>query len=150
MEKIEFVNNQPPYISAENLNQLQDNVENAINEVNTYSTEEVKTGAKWIDGKPIYRKTFSFDNINIDISNYNWARQLNLSDFSYMTVDETHSFFVMSGQRYPLNFAQPQYNSSSSYRLNVTSTNVDFIFYKTNNFSVSDIVVTVEYTKTTD
>lgn len=31
MEKINFVNGQSPYISATNLNNLQDNVENAIN-----------------------------------------------------------------------------------------------------------------------
>ena len=34
MEKINFVNGQSPYISATNLNNLQNNVENAINEVN--------------------------------------------------------------------------------------------------------------------
>ena len=32
MEKITFVNNSEPYLSAENLNQLQTNIENAINE----------------------------------------------------------------------------------------------------------------------
>ena len=31
MEKITFVNENAPYVSAENLNQMQDNVENAIN-----------------------------------------------------------------------------------------------------------------------
>lgn len=34
MEKIQFVNNSEPYLSAENLNQMQDNIENAINEKN--------------------------------------------------------------------------------------------------------------------
>lgn len=34
----------------------QENVLNAINENNSYSTTEHATGAKWIDGKPIYRK----------------------------------------------------------------------------------------------
>ena len=27
----------------------------------SYSTDEVATGSKWIDGKPIYMKTYSFD-----------------------------------------------------------------------------------------
>lgn len=31
-----------------------------INGVTTYSTDEIKTGGKWIDGKPLYRKTFVF------------------------------------------------------------------------------------------
>jgi hypothetical protein len=34
MDKINFVNNDAPYLSAENLNQMQDNIEEAINEKN--------------------------------------------------------------------------------------------------------------------
>lgn len=34
MKKINFVNNSEPYLSAENLNQMQDNIEEAINEKN--------------------------------------------------------------------------------------------------------------------
>ena len=34
------------------LNEVKDYVDNS----NSYSTQEVKTGGKWIDGKPIYRK----------------------------------------------------------------------------------------------
>jgi hypothetical protein len=37
----------------------QENVLNTINENNSYSTEEHPTGAKWIDGKPIYRKVYT-------------------------------------------------------------------------------------------
>lgn len=33
-------------------------------EVEDYSTTEINTGKKWIDGKPIYRKCFSQNNIN--------------------------------------------------------------------------------------
>ena len=33
MEKINFVNNSEPYLSAENFNQMQDNIEDAISEV---------------------------------------------------------------------------------------------------------------------
>lgn len=58
-------------LSAEILNEMQDNIENAINTVQsnlnttdqnienltTYSTEEKVVGT-WIDGKPIYQKTF--------------------------------------------------------------------------------------------
>jgi hypothetical protein len=36
----------------------QDNVVAQLNEQRSYSTEEHLTGAKWIDGKPIYRKVF--------------------------------------------------------------------------------------------
>ena len=37
----------------------QDNVINTLNEERSYSTEEVNTGKKWIDGKPIYRKVLT-------------------------------------------------------------------------------------------
>jgi len=37
----------------------QDNVINTLNEQRSYSTEEVNTGKKWIDGKTIYRRVFT-------------------------------------------------------------------------------------------
>lgn len=40
----------------------QEDVLNTINENNSYSTEEHPTGAKWIDGKPIYRRVFEYGN----------------------------------------------------------------------------------------
>ena len=47
----------------------QENVLNAtknyVDSSNSYSTDEVKTGGKWIDGKPIYRKTLVFTNITL-------------------------------------------------------------------------------------
>ena len=50
---------------------------NYINSANSYSTDEVKTGGKWIDGKPIYRKTIycgalpnnTYKNVNHNITN---------------------------------------------------------------------------------
>ena len=74
MEKINWINGQSggTPLSAENLNLMQDNAENAINEVatnieqlttdvenkHTYSTEEQVIGT-WIDGKPLYRKVIT-------------------------------------------------------------------------------------------
>ena len=43
MEKINFVNNSEPYLSAENLNQLQTNIENAINGFVLYENESGTT-----------------------------------------------------------------------------------------------------------
>ena len=54
--------------SAENMNDLERRVDDAISEINSnlssvknYSTEETVVG-KWIDNKPIYSKTFSIVN----------------------------------------------------------------------------------------
>ena len=38
----------------------QDNVVAQLNEERSYSTEEINTGKKWIDGKPIYRKVVNY------------------------------------------------------------------------------------------
>ena len=56
MKKIEFINDSAPYLSAENLNLLQDNVEEGIEEskLEEYSTSEQRIGT-WL-GKPLYRK----------------------------------------------------------------------------------------------
>ena len=41
----------------------QENVLNTINENNSYSTDEHPTGKKWIDGKPIYRRYITVENV---------------------------------------------------------------------------------------
>lgn len=59
------------------LNDSIKNTNSKITSLTKYSTNEVKTGETWIDGKPIYRKTFSLNNrllapdnpINHNISN---------------------------------------------------------------------------------
>lgn len=38
-------------------------LETSISNDNTYSTEEIKTSKKWIDGKPIYRKVINLGNL---------------------------------------------------------------------------------------
>ncbi len=38
------------------VNKIQENLKNEINNLSTYSTDEVNTGEKWIDGKTIYKK----------------------------------------------------------------------------------------------
>jgi hypothetical protein len=48
MKKINFVNNSEPYLNAENLNQLQTNIENAINEKNYLIA--TSTGTKTLSG----------------------------------------------------------------------------------------------------
>lgn len=69
MEKINFANNSEPYLSAENLNQMQTNMENAIDEVDkktqqdiTTNGDPVKCGYK-IDDKDVYVKRVYFGNL---------------------------------------------------------------------------------------
>lgn len=93
MEKITFVNNSEPYLSAENLNQLQTNIENAINE--TYSTTEVKTNKTWVNGKSIYRKVIpitmqsSAEQKNYDIGISDLNSICNLYGIIYNSTNNT-------------------------------------------------------------
>lgn len=50
MEKINFVNNNEPYLSAENLNQMQDNIEEAINGVVESGSNDNGSYIKFADG----------------------------------------------------------------------------------------------------
>lgn len=62
MEKITFVNENAPYVSAENLNQMQTNVENAINEIIETGSNSNGRWIKWADGTMIvtqlYERTY--------------------------------------------------------------------------------------------
>lgn len=70
----------------------QDNVINTLNEQRSYSTEEVNTGKKWIDGKPIYRKVLTAtlqtdeETLNLTISpNMNTLVSMNATLSQYGT-----------------------------------------------------------------
>lgn len=62
----------------------QDNVINTLNEQRSYSTEEVNTGKKWIDGKPIYRKVLYDEGVNLA---YN-QDELYTGAFANINIDE--------------------------------------------------------------
>lgn len=50
---------------------MQSVTSNAVAKANSYSTTEQRTGGKWIDGKPIYRKVvYSTLNQQVDSSAY--------------------------------------------------------------------------------
>jgi hypothetical protein len=61
MEKIQFKNNEAPYLSAENLNQMQDNIEEAINGIIESGSNDNGSYIKYEDGTMIChtRKTIT-------------------------------------------------------------------------------------------
>lgn len=65
MEKIDFINGQEPAINGANLNQMQDNTENAINELKTNSTGKVLL----FDGVASKGETLT---LNDDYTKYNF------------------------------------------------------------------------------
>ena len=62
MEKINFINNQAPALNATNLNQLQTNIENAINSVVESGSNDNGSWIKYSDGTMIcYKSTGEID-----------------------------------------------------------------------------------------
>lgn len=145
MEKITFVNGQAPSLNATNLNQLQDNVENAID---NYSTTEKKVG-KWIDNKPIYQKTL---HVVPTASGENCFAH-NISNID--KVVHADAFLVRgsnAGTFMPLPFVYPLLTSAwsgglHSDRTEITITLGTSLFADMNS---DGAYVTLKYTKTTD
>lgn len=110
--------------------------------VDLYSTSEVKTNKVWIDGKPIYRKTIDCGNLpeagvmkTVEHNISNLGKIVNFSGLMFNAV----------GHQMP--FPWPWENSEfNSYFIDST-----YIYLDTNaNRSEYSIIVTLEYTKTTD
>lgn len=65
MEKINFKNGQAPALNETNLNQMQDNIENAINEVVESSSNDNGSWIKYSDGTMICSKTTDEISMNL-------------------------------------------------------------------------------------
>lgn len=109
---------------------------------NSYSTTEKKTGGKWIDGKPIYRKTIdcgALPNATNKTVNHNIAnidKVINQKGWSY----NGDSFFPL-----PYVFI----NASYQIKLFATKTQIQ-IETGSDRSGFTETYVTLEYTKTTD
>lgn len=97
-----------------------------------YSTDEIVIG-KWIDGKPIYRKTFN--NLNVSLVKGNWT---------HTGVIINNINMVIGCKYYVVN------NAILMYPVAVTLNNneIDIANYNESSRVISALIV--EYTKTTD
>ena len=119
--------------------------ENVLNEVkgyvdssNSYSTQEVKTGGKWIDGKPIYRKTLVFTNINLSST----PAQIGTTDIPIANITKTEETVV----RTDLSLA-----GSSHKAVYIEVAGKIFAYQNLSSYTDDwNIYFTIEYTKTTD
>lgn len=109
---------------------------NLYNEQNSYSTSEINTGKKWIDGKPIYRKTFSGTTVP--------------GDYIIGSIGTYNSIVKIEGvirNQADGNILPLNYNGSIySY---VTPTG-SVTLSAGGSYSISGYAITVEYTKLTD
>ena len=123
----------------------QENVLNTINENNSYSTTEQPTGAKWIDGKPIYRKVIdcgalpnnTTKTVNHNISNlgkvirlYGFANNAAGTDFITLPFVDTAN--------------------SATFNTSLRATDTQITLSSANNMASFSGYAVIEYTKTTD
>lgn len=156
MIKIDFKNLQPPAISEETLEALQDNIEKAIDDAINYSYEEIDTGKKWVDGKSIYRKTFNISSIPTNVYNINLASL----DIDKAFLDFNKSYFVCKNiAGFAVNRIVPllvvnvitegsgiaSSNNQSDYYFNSDFSNL--VLEVGSGLTVTGAVVTIEYTK---
>ena len=109
-----------------------------------YSTSETKTNKVWIDGKPIYRTVISLPNGTGTQS----VAQYTLSTYGIANVDTIYianpSFYSNGAKTFPFSFYD-----GSRFSTEVDRTQLS-IMLQNDSICNSKVVVTLEYTKTTD
>lgn len=118
-----------------------------ITDLTTYSTKEVKTGEKWIDGKPIYKKVFIFNNRELSINN-----PINHGISNLSVVVSLQGIFKDSNTFITFPYL---YDTVNAMYLKATSTQIITAVPKDGSLSLSassnrTFYCTIEYTKTTD
>lgn len=120
---------------------------NKIVKENIYSTEEKQIG-KWIDNKPLYRKTFVIDgnsspeqqSYQFDLASLKWETVT----FIYgTTYQETNSYYRDLHNAYA-------YDSTATNEYSGAWTSGTLLRVRSRGIAVTKFYVTLEYTKTTD
>ena len=150
MTKIEFLDNNEPPLSADNLNAIQTNTENAIGVVQDkvdslepllISSLSEQVVGEWIDGKPLYRKVINFgagpNNTTRSVAHNitNLKKIIHLSGFGQSTLNN-------GGITLP-------HASPSPIALYADNTNVT-LNSQQNATAYNPCYIWIEYTKTTD
>lgn len=129
----------------------------AINELKggeVYSISEVKTNKVWIDGKPIYSKTY-YENFNASTSGVQSKTiDLNINNTNLIWVDYQNSFYLTINDynlytSVPIDFCN---GTSASARINNYFRSASTLRYALDIYGMraGTAYVTFLYTKTTD
>lgn len=143
MKKINFENNVTK-ANADTFNTMQDNIEEEINKLNTYSTEEQIVGT-WIDGKPLYEKTI-IKTGGLSTGDNNIEHGINGLKH---VIDESTTLTYANNTSYHL----PVVGSSGSSVTFYISANQETFNIRVINdswSSLATVYTTLLYTKTTD
>ena len=119
--------------------------ENVLNDVkgyvdnsNSYYTNEVKTGGKWIDGKPIYRKTLVFTNLTLTDS----PTHIGITDIPINNIIRTEELVLCKNVALAGSGNEAVYTDYRGYI---------YAFQKVSSTTTGwEVYYTIEYTKTTD
>ncbi len=109
-----------------------------ITNTNTYSTEEVNTGKKWIDGKDIYIKVITQNNAN----------QIDLANLSIDTLIETRGQVKVTNPSYDICALDFSWTGGDSVLRGIfTQYTGTKLVFNLKNITVGYIHVILEYTK---
>mgnify|MGYP000535347962 CR=1 FL=1 len=150
-----------PFSSSIEYNNVEDKSKSALRDLydqsqnaNSYSTDEIKTGGTWIDGKPIYRKTFTsiinsvnqtipFDNTGIIIRKIETL----FGDINNNGVGTFNSLFAFTDSVNYTDIKAYYFQDDLNFIIINRKANEGVI---TPAFTNAEIYITIEYTKTTD
>lgn len=113
-----------------------------------YSTEEVYTGERWIDGKKIYRKVFVFTTTSNNSERT--VKEIDISDLKIETLIEgrgvlkSNSNNIYNAERCEGEDSFTRFESTTSYKKLTYHTKGN------NNYFAGTVIFTIRYTKTTD
>ena len=110
-----------------------------VNKLQTYSTSETDTGKRWIDGKKIYRKTFT--------GSYNSGAEL-LSGVD--TLVNHYGTAFISGATRCVPYMEVYNGNMFDAQFRVLNNKIVTEFMNNGATTSSNISMTFEYTKTTD
>lgn len=151
MEKINFVNGQTPAINAANLNQMQDNIEEEIEQKQTYSAEEQVIGT--FMGKPLYRKTIFLENITLPANSDGTMYEKTIHDISNVEVVFAKKIYVeMASSSTATNifkFVDSNTDNNGNY-IKFLGFNNNFLIQANYVPYIKKAYIVIEYTKTTD
>lgn len=142
MALVTFTNNQAPYLSAENLNNNFEYLDEKIDNGEIYSTQEIKTNRKWINGKTIYKKVIDYGYLP------NASYKDVSSGLSNILVHKIYGYAISPNQTtIPLPFA----TTSANNNVSLVYTDLNYIRTQTGtDRSTQYAYIIIEYTKTTD
>ena len=122
---------------------------NYVNSLETYSTTETRVGT-WIDNKPIYRKVLNYTSPTFNnYVNHNIANIDNITNIICMVKQGNDTFRTLPIVYQESGSIQPRF-CISLYSITTSQFLISAGSYYTENISSMNLIVIIEYTKTTD